>query len=144
MEKKRQAAYEATRAGDPNLAYDEVWCVFDVDEHHYLSEAREQARVNGVALAVSNPCFELWALLHFQDQTAHLSRESARAILKTHLPRYDKVLPYQELHTRRGEAVGRAESLDLRCERDGEPCKNPSTGVYRLVLRIAQEGAERP
>lgn len=144
VERKRLASREAARFGDPHLAYDEVWCVFDVDEHHHLPEARDQARANGVELAISNPCFELWALLHFQDQTAHLSREAARSTLKVHLPRYAKVLPYGELETRRDAAVGRAESLDRQCERDGEPCRNPSTGVYRLVVRIARESAGVP
>jgi hypothetical protein len=50
---------------------DEVWCVFDVDEHPKLAEARDQANANGIQLAVSNPCFELWLLLHFQEHRAH-------------------------------------------------------------------------
>jgi RloB-like protein len=64
---KRQAARDARREADDNLKYDEVWCVFDVDEHQLIHEAKEQAKANGVELAESNPCFELWVLLHFQD-----------------------------------------------------------------------------
>lgn len=52
---KRRAAAE----NDDNLAYDAVWCVFDVDDHPYVREAIQQAHDNGLQLAVSNPCFEL-------------------------------------------------------------------------------------
>lgn len=38
--------------------YDELWCVFDVDDFS-ITEAEREARRHGVRLAVSNPCFEL-------------------------------------------------------------------------------------
>ena len=65
---KREAALEAKRKKDENLKYDQVWCVFDIDEHPFVPEAKQQARDNGIEVAISNPCFELWALLHFRDQ----------------------------------------------------------------------------
>jgi hypothetical protein len=71
-ESKRQAKK------DPNLGYEHVWCVFDVDEHPYVAEAQQQARDNKIDVAISNPCFELWALLHFQDQ--HAWRISTRGL----------------------------------------------------------------
>lgn len=92
--KKREAQRDAKSRRDEFLAYDEVWCVFDVDEHPHLHDARQQARDNGIDLAVSNPCFELWALLHFQDHTAHIERADARRRLKRHLPGYEKALPF--------------------------------------------------
>src|SRR5579863_6447941 len=70
VERKKQAFREAKRYSDPFLKYDEIWCVFDVDAHPHLNEAKNQARDNGLNLAISNPCFELWVLLHFQDQRA--------------------------------------------------------------------------
>jgi hypothetical protein len=45
--------------------YDEVWAVFDVDEFD-VKDAIGLAARNGIRTAVSNPCFELWLLLHFQ------------------------------------------------------------------------------
>jgi hypothetical protein len=116
--------------------YDEIWCVFDVDEHAKLADARQQARDNGIELAVSNPCFELWALLHFQSQTAYLERQAARSRLKTHLPGYDKDLPFARLQAGYEEAVRRAAHLERRCEDRGCPGDNPSTGVHRLTERI--------
>lgn len=139
-ERKRSAEREARSRRDIFLRYDEVWCVFDVDEHPHLSDARQQARDNGIDLAVSNPCFELWALLHFQNQTSYLERRDARSRLKRHLPHYEKALPFERLRPGYSEAVTRAYELDRRCEADGEPGRNPSTGVHRLTEQIRRGG----
>ncbi len=71
VERKREADGNARKLKDDNQKYDEVWCVFDIDEHPLIPEAKDQASANGIELAISNPCFELWALLHFQDQRAY-------------------------------------------------------------------------
>lgn len=138
--RKREAEREARRKGDPESFLDQVWCVFDVDDHTRLVEVRQQARANGIELAVSNPCFELWALLHFQEQTAFLNREKVRSFLKRHLADYRKALPFDRLWPGYEEAVRRAEHLDRRCEERGCPGDNPSTGVYRLTELIRKEG----
>lgn len=137
--RKSQSDRYARKERDAFLAYDEIWCVFDVDEHAKLADARQQARDNGIELAVSNPCFELWALLHFQSQTAYLERQAARSRLKTHLPGYDKDLPFERLRAGHGEAVRRAAHLENRCAERGCPGDNPSTDVHRLTERIRSE-----
>jgi RloB-like protein len=60
--------------------YDEYWCVFDVDEHLGLNAALELASSNGVSIALSNPCIELWFVLHSADQTAHIDRHEVQAL----------------------------------------------------------------
>ena len=65
--RKKIAEKEAKRRGEEYLKYRDVWCVFDIDQHPYVDDARQQARDNGINLAISNPCFELWLLLHFRD-----------------------------------------------------------------------------
>ena len=134
--RKKTSDRHARKERDAYLAYDEIWCVFDVDEHAKLADARQQARDNGIELAVSNPCFELWALLHFQSQTAFLERHTARIKLKEHLPAYDKSLPFERLWPGYIDAVRRATHLERRCEERGCPGDNPSTGVHRLTERM--------
>jgi hypothetical protein len=136
--RKREAERDAKSRRDEFLRYDEVWCVFDVDEHPHLPDARQQARDNGIELAVSNPCFELWALLHFQAQTAFVERGDARKSLQRHLPGYDKTLPFKRLHPNYAEAVRRAQELERRREDADDPGGNPSTGVHRLTERIRE------
>ena len=40
---KKAAATKARSQKDENLTYDYVWCVFDVDEHPFVPEAKQQA-----------------------------------------------------------------------------------------------------
>lgn len=139
--RKKAAERDAKSQRDEFLSYDEVWCVFDVDEHPHLSDAQQQARDNGIDLAVSNPCFELWALLHFQDHSAFVERKRLRGMLKRHLPGYDKALPYESLRPGYAQAIQRATDLDRRREEANDVGGNPSTGVYRLTEKIRLGGA---
>lgn len=120
-------------------AYDEIWCVFDVDQHPELATATDLARRHGVCLAISNPCIELWFVLHFQDQTAYIERADAQALSKTLLG-CEKALTESALTTldkRVAEARDRAQRLDLKHHGDGSlPGSNPSSGVWRLVEAI--------
>jgi hypothetical protein len=134
-----EAAERARRERDDNLRYDEVWCVFDVDEHPRLDDARRTADASGVELAISNPCFELWLLLHFAEQAA-LSRKRASQLLKKHLPAYAKHVRFEDLAAGYDDAARRAAALDDRHSQAGTGGGNPSSGVYRLTQRIRESG----
>lgn len=116
---------------------DEVWVVCDVDDHKYLKEAiREAKKDPHIQMAISNPCFELWALLHFQDKGGEILRPKLRELIQGQLPGYKKLLPFRKLHIHYPVAVGRAKALDTAAERDGAPGRNPTTGVWRLTERF--------
>jgi len=134
------AAAEAKRRRDANLAYDEVWCVFDVDGHARVDAARALAASAGIRLAVSNPCFELWLLLHLADHGAHATSAEARHLVRNHLPRYDKHLRFDDFAAGYGDAVRRAEALERHRACVGEEGGNPSTGVFRMTERIRAFG----
>ena len=95
---KDTAAKQSRTHADENLKYDEVWCVFDIDEHPNIQDATQQARDNQVEVAISNPCFELWILLHYQDQRAHIDRDRLSLECRRHLPDYEKDVPFETLH----------------------------------------------
>jgi len=142
VEKKQRAERDARRASDINLKYDEVWCVFDIDAHEYVAEAKGSAAAYNIKLAISNPCFELWLLLHFQDQRAHIERHHVQSACKGHMPGYVKEVPFEFVFPHHHEAVGRAVALDDWQQREGRPGGNPSTGVYLLTERIMQLGRD--
>ena len=137
VEQKRSEAKEARRGR--GRASDEYWCVIDVDQHANLGPAVEKAIANGIGVAVSNPCVELWFILHFQDQAAEIDRKRAQAISKE-LLKCDKVLDepaLQALDERFPAAKARARALDDKHLGDGRPARsNPSSGVWKLVDRI--------
>lgn len=51
------------------LGYDELWLVIDVDRWHkkHLSDVGSLCSQKNYGYAVSNPCFELWILLHLKS-----------------------------------------------------------------------------
>lgn len=142
VEKKQEAAREARREKDDNLKYDEVWCVFDVDAHEHIPDAKLKADANNIKLAFSNPCFELWLLLHFQDQRAYIERHPVQSACRGHMPGYDKEVPFDVVFPRYREAVDRAAALDHWQETRGCAGENPSTGIHRLTERIMELGRE--
>lgn len=133
---KNEALALAQEQGDDNLAFDAVWCVHDVDDHPHLHEAREMADANGIELAISNPSFELWLLLHFRDSPGMQHRDALGTMLKQFDPDYDKHVTYAKYLAGYEDAVERARRLDQTAEDRNEAGGNPSTGVYKLTSLI--------
>ncbi|HET9957343.1 MAG TPA: RloB family protein [Polyangiaceae bacterium] len=133
---KKEAAQKAKAQDDDNLEYNSIWAVFDVDEHPNLAEAKQLAAKEGIDLAISNPCFELWALLHLEDQRAHIERHAVASRLRKHFPEYEKLLPFERLIGGYEQAVNRARSLDEEAASHKEPGRNPTTGVFSLTEQI--------
>ena len=138
-EAKIAADAEAKRRDDDFIRFDETWCVFDIDQHPRVGEAREMARDNEIELAVSNPCFELWLLLHFRDSPGYRERHEIQKILRGYLPDYDKHVDFDLLTPGIAEARRRALRIDEEADQIRDPGKNPTTGVYRLVDSISRE-----
>ena len=122
---------------------DEVWGVVGVDEYPALPDARGQARDNGIKLAISNPCFELWLLLHFREQNAHIERHAVAKLLRNYIRDYQKHVPFGALRDGYSEAVQRARKLDTRHIEIGAEGDNPSTNVYILTERIREFGRKQ-
>lgn len=62
-----------------------IWCVFDRDDNTnaMLSKAKQVAIKEGYQIAFSNPSFEVWFLLHFNNQTTPVENcEAAIKLLK--------------------------------------------------------------
>lgn len=123
---------------DSFLAFDEVWCVFDIDEHPNLNDARQLANARGVELASSNPCFELWLLLHFREQPGAQDRQHVQRMLRTHLPEYEKKVDFRDVVAGLGDAVQRGRQLYEEAAVAGEAGRNPTTEVFRLVESLGR------
>lgn len=140
---RNEASGRAKTEHDSNLGFDVVWAVFDVDEHPRLDRAKELARQEGIRCAISNPCFELWAILHFQDQTAHIERGKLQTKLKRHLPKYhpddNKRLDYAKTAPGYDDALRRARQLEAIAVRNGKPGSNPTTNIYELTELIRRK-----
>ena len=126
---------------DPPAGRDSVWAMFDRDIHPRFAESKNLAHGNGISLAISNPCFELWGILHYQDQDAHLDRHECQRLLRYLCPGYRKSgakVFDDRTAIEKGylDAVKRAEkSLERRTE-EGIPGGNPSTSVHLVTEQI--------
>lgn len=138
VEAKARAGRNARRGG--GTGHDEYWCVVDVDEHLSLGEAMQLARQHGIRVAVSNPCFEVWLLMHFKDQTSWLNRYSAQREYRAISGATDKSLTSvltSLLAQRFPMAKQRALRLTALHLGNGNPAiENPSSGVWELVDSI--------
>lgn len=119
-------------------SFDEVWCVCDVDEFD-LTEAVSLAEKSGIRVAVSNPCFELWLLLHFESCRASMGGyEQLRRKLKKHVADYGKgsCADFEKFRIGIPDAIARAKELSPAGE---EHRNNPSTGVWALVTKFERD-----
>ncbi len=117
---------------------DEAWLVVDTDQwtEEQLRQLHQwsQSKAN-YGLAVSNPQFEFWLLLHFEDGNGVGTSRECVARLKRQLPEYQKgAVDVKQFADRVAEAIERAH------RRDTPPCgdwpRTTGTTVYRLVQSL--------
>ena len=122
---------------------DEAWLVVDkdqwTDEQLALLHTWAMSRHN-YGLALSNPKFEYWLLLHFEDGTGVGSSAHCGDRLRQYLPYYDKAIDARQLTRARI-----LDALDRARRRDYPPCVDwpralGGTTVYRLVAGIMAAG----
>ena len=120
-----------------NPDYDEIWCVFDIDQHPNIEQAIQEARDSGINVAISNPCFELWLVLHYQNQTRHIDRQAIQSLSKKlGITDGKKITPeaQRELLAKLDEARSRAKNLEsMHKDNDSKPWENPSSQMWRFV-----------
>jgi hypothetical protein len=125
---------------------DQVWIAFDCDEHPGVKETIRQAGEHNIGVAYSNPCFELWALLHLQDHDAPIGRHDLQKLLAKVLKGYDakeKRLDFDRLRPGYESACQRAEAMRRRRRDEGSAEGNPFTSVDGLTGIIAANGKRR-
>lgn len=133
---------------------DQIWAVFDKDEFpdKDYNDAIELAQKNGIKVAYSNECFELWFLLHFEDYSAGGTRwdyyrklSDDKMLGKLVSNKYDpngkkkgvgkKI--YETINKNYDVAKSRAEKLVKKLENNPRYSdKKPFTNVYELVESI--------
>ena len=133
-------AFKSRKPKDSFAQRDEVWAVFDRDEHPGYQEAVKLCKKNNVGVACSDPCFELWLVLHERRYDAPCTSVAIQKVLGQLRPEYRrrgaKTVDSADMVKRLRVAQQRAETqLQDRCD-EGEPYGNPSTTVGRLARAI--------
>lgn len=121
---------------------DHAWLVIDRDtwEEVELNQVFNDCKAKGYKMALSNPMFEYWLLLHFEDGNG-VNAGNVKTRLKIHLPDFTK--SHVEIHKIEpgiDDAIRRAERKDNpRCEK--WPLTTGTT-VYRLVKELQEAASE--
>lgn len=121
-------------------AGDEVWAVVDVDQwgNDALDNLCLQCAQSGFQVAASNPCFELWLLLHQEYPPRPQLAKACERELERLLGRYDKsdydvdkLIPHLLI------AIKHARRLDSN-PADAWP-RITATRVYLLVAKLIED-----
>lgn len=118
---------------------DEAWLVVDKDNWktvHLEQLCRWSKSHPSRGFAVSNPQFEYWLILHFEDGHGISNKVECLDRLNRYLPNYDKSnIPVNKFNVSRVKAAIRRAKL-----KDNPPCdkwpETTGTTVYRLIERI--------
>lgn len=119
-------------------------CAFDVDDNSKddIEAAIKIAEMNGIIVAVSNPCFELWYLLHFRDINHSVTSIEVQKELLRYIEKFEKTSDYRDLLiTKKEKAITRAEKIvrrrSIRTTIDYAHKKNnPCTSVHCAIDAI--------
>jgi hypothetical protein len=118
---------------------DEAWLVVDKDQwtDEQLVQLHDWAQTHdNFGFALSNPKFEYWLLLHFEDGNDIASSRDCTERLKRHLTDYDKGIDVRKFTNEHISAAIRRAKL-----RDNPTCvdwpRSPGgTTIYRLVEKL--------
>ena len=121
---------------------DEIWAVFDKDEHPNIAEAFQKCDAAKVGVAFSNPCFELWLILQFEDFDKPDHRHDVQKHLGSLCTDYDRKA---RKSTDCAKIIDRVEDAERRAERqlarrieEGEPPPEPFTTVFNLTRKMRE------
>ena len=133
-------ASRSRRKRDSFEELDQVWAVFDRDEHPNYEKAITHCEKWGVGIGRSNPCFELWLILHETDYDKPNDRHAIQKDLAALRPEYKlqgaKTPDCDDLVTRVTDAEKRGD-LQLRNRtQESNSFGNPSTTVGQLTRAI--------
>ena len=141
---ERQRLLRRARTTRDSFEVFRVWAVFDRDAHPEVSHAIEFATAHGVDVAFSDPCFEIWPLLHLCDYGSVLDRYKVQRLLRDLMPAYDHVkspmIDFDAIKDRFPIAYERAQKLSRARAAEGDPYGCPSTTVGVLVQKIIDNG----
>ncbi|GMM59878.1 RloB family protein [Novosphingobium pituita] len=117
---------------------DELWLAIDRDRWTLksLAEVGRRSQSDGFGVALSNPCFEIWLLLHYSDSVPEkLKSSEAESLLKKARGSYNKSsYDPKDFVEKIPSAIINARSLDANPS-DRWPNKTGSR-IYRIIESI--------
>lgn len=118
---------------DSDKEYSETWIIFDKDNWTTDQIAKVRAwaqKSNSYQSAISDPKFEFWLMLHFENGTSVQTARDVDQRLKKAWPEYDKFVPANKFSLPEVEqAISRAKTI----EKNSIGTRLAKTEVFRLI-----------
>lgn len=124
---------------------DQVWAVFDRDEHDEVEAALSDCEAAGVKCGFSDPCFEVWLILHYCDYDRNVDRHTVQSDCIKLCDCYEKKGKKVELGS---EILSLVKAAEARAEKqiaerlkiDNRPSR-PFTTMYKLTQAFRRGSA---
>lgn len=109
--------------------HDMTFLMYDLDVPSVLSRLQ---KIPGAILLCSNPCVELWLLLHYTDQRAEIGSADCVSRLSGYIKQYRKGKLSIE------DKLSLMDNVTIASKRAKKlsPYKNPSTTIYELIEEL--------
>lgn len=124
-----QASINKFKKSKSTHAKDKDYLMYDLDRDDVIIRLQ---KIKGATIILSNPCLELWYLLHYINQKTEITSSQCLKALIRHLPEYKKgeiCGNLQDiLNSKQEFAVKRAKALPLHL--------NPSSDMHILLADI--------
>ena len=93
-------------------------------------------------MLLSNPCFEIWLLLHAKDQKASIDTDALIKELKKSAPVWKNYTKSAFTDTQKSFLNNNTDIAVTRAKKLRE-FQNPSTGIYKLIEFLKEVGSKR-
>lgn len=112
-----------------NHSKDKTFLIYDLDVSEMLSKLQ---KIPDAIIIASNPCFELWFLLHYQEQKSAITTIECNSKLKYHHKAYKKGIIdaklKEKLVEKQEKALHRANKMKIY--------ENPCTQINLLIQNL--------
>ena len=141
---KKPKEIRQRKRDDKSVDRDQVWAVFDRDEHVWFEDSIRRCGEQGVKVGYANPCFELWILLHQNSchnsgDDRHQLQKKCAAFLPGYDPRGSKTGNFEDICQYVEVAEKHADWLTKQREIEANPRGRPSTSIHLLTRVIRGE-----
>jgi len=108
---------------------DRVFRMYAIDVEGFLEKLQEISKHVNCDLLISNPCIELWFLLHYINQNSEISSNNCIQKIETFISGYKKGTICNKLKKKLDENGAEAKKRASKLT----SFKNPSTTIYQLI-----------
>ncbi len=131
-----------------DLTYDVAYCIFDTDvdknKEKSIEEAISIANENNIIPIISNPCVEIWFLLHYEYTTSKMNNNEVINRLKRYNSHYKKSYNiYKDIELKTEIAIKNAKKLEKEHIKNNIKLQslesNPYTEIYKVVEELKKK-----